>query len=249
MKWLRKLFGLSDPPYQCTHDVFLSWERENKKARPLGYFLYETLPGALGSLWRENVYWPVNNFYHGIRIRLFRKYYLVDTGLSKYRYYDKDELMLHANFSLLRAYVEIELAWMEYLNRGENYPKKWFREWRFREPEMGANYLLYWMNYKNSEEDCDYGMVDKEIKYYTELYALYDWWVNIRPKRVDPYDAEIFSVCGSNIMSDKWKQENPELCERHNMTCKDAWEIEEAYDKEDQDMLHRLIDVRRGLWT
>jgi hypothetical protein len=56
-----------------------------------------------------------------------------------------------------------------------------------------------------------------------EQLFLYNWWTVTRPARPDPY--------GNLVEAGKYG------------------EIEEAYEQEDEDMLHRLITIRRSLWT
>ena len=70
---------------------------------------------------RTNLYYPVKRFFRDIKCWfLYRfhpkhRYNLVDTGLPP-GYYDKDYLMLHACFHLLKTFVEGELGGIEKLD-------------------------------------------------------------------------------------------------------------------------------------
>ena len=45
------------------------------------------------------------------------------------------------------------------------------------------------------------------------------------------------------------KQETPEQAEESQVTLKKVREIEARYEQEDEDMLIRIIKVRKSLWT
>ena len=66
-----------------------------------------------------------------------------------------------------------------------------------------------------------------------EIQELYDWWVNKRSNRGDSY----------NFVDDNLSYE--EYIEK----CRIAVKTELEYQEEDQQMLHKLIDVRLSLWT
>lgn len=63
-----------------------------------------------------------------------------------------------------------------------------------------------------------------------EMLALYDWWVNIRPNRVNPY---------THLIEEKVEIEDMETAEN----------IFETYEKEDQDMFLRLAKIRPHLFS
>ena len=87
-----------------------------------------------------------------------------------------------------------------------------------------------------------------------EQYELYNWWMNIRPNRPDPYVSSGWSELldarrcrGIRTFSDHLltiEEKNYE-----SMTHQKLKELEEQYEQEDNDMLTKLISIRRTLWT
>lgn len=76
-----------------------------------------------------------------------------------------------------------------------------------------------------------------------EACELYRWWTIERPQRPEPFDA-----VGEPEGDPEWERKFGERAFSDRQYHK-VHEIEEAYQQEDQDMLHRLINIRRGLWT
>jgi hypothetical protein len=111
-----------------------------------------------------------------IKHRTIDRYHVVGTGLPP-GYYDKDTQMLHACFSLLVDFVEVECGGVASLKRQA--------KWGGRHGEMA-----------------------------TECLALYWWWTEIRPRRGEEY-----------------------------------FDMEDVYDAKDDEMLARLVKIRRWLWT
>lgn len=94
-----------------------------------------------------------------------------------------------------------------------------------------------------------------------EIRELYDWWTVTRPARPDPYEAS-----GWSALCDERRQrriaegkrdsfmaglndKTPAEKKASNKALKLLHKIEAAYEKEDEDMMIRLIKVRHGLWT
>lgn len=213
IKILRNLFNIKIPLAltEAEWDLFYSDLRKNNF---IGYFLTETIP----DFWYDIIS-PISNLYYKIRCRI-RKYYLIDTKLNRYQYYDIDTRMLWANFSLLTEFVDIELSNMYSISYDKTY--------------TGSKGLAYCMeivdNWDLGEHtrtlfDEDY--VNKEKVLYKEILDLYIWWNHTRPIRIDPYDQHDGTI------------ENTKKC----------FNIEKEYNAEDQDMLIRLIKIRERLWT
>ena len=145
----------------------------------------------------------------------------------------------------------------------------WFASEK-RHPEAGLAHLEWEMAltiddswYGGDEESIaaakekgEYGGPTHQAKAAKEQFELYNWWKNIRPNRPDPMDAsgytayfdrlrkdgndDFFSFLNTKSEEDRIEQQNcSELCSQ----------IEEAYEREDEEMLIRLIKIRRSLWT
>lgn len=150
--------------------------------------------------------------------------------LEKGSWYDADERMFHACFQLLVDYVEFELA-------GENY--EWYDRHlkhrstgRFgqmlRNPDAGLDFLNQLVGDENPLR-----MVKVSTDRYSEIRYLYVWYTQIRPKRGNLWDRTIKSRLVQNII---------DLRET-------AQSLDTFYEREDQDKLKHLIDLRSSLWT
>lgn len=173
------------------------------------------------------------------------RYNLVHTGL-KPGYYDKDWLMFNACFNLLKDYVEGEMSWMALICSDDERAKIpwWMSMNRYHKKHckrLALGYLTYWE--KVSEEEADrVWCMTPEALYDTrredkEILDLYLWWIETRPNRPDPYDGCYESKPGYV------KAIVP------NEKLEEAFNQEMAYDKEDDEMLVRLVNIRRRLWT
>lgn len=195
-----------------------------------------------------------------IEVRTIEKYHVVHLG-TKPGFSDAREMLLLANFAVLVHFVEIELANMEKYSR--KYSKKSYRGISNR--ELGLSYLSFWSNLgPQIHEDKDLNSHTRE--YARETMKLYIWWKDERPNRVDPYDVEYakfaeaieaegrelfkfipcdddpkFSTIGDDLTEEERTKKN-ELREGSR-------KIEEQWDREDQEMLHRLIDIRFDMWS
>jgi hypothetical protein len=210
----------------------------------------------LRSLYRDSIFYKIERW---IAYRLYDVYHKVDTGLPP-GYYDSSHILLHAAFAILVDFVENDCgSWGRHDNP------------HLSPRERGLDYLAFSINLPQEFYETDKGRVDineSQRKYATEVRELYLWWKDIRPNRIDGYDFYLkdfyndiesegretmkFVKCdepGSehlSVMTD-------DLTEEERNTRSELWkkcrELEESYHKEDQAMLHRLIDVRDNLWT
>lgn len=109
---------------------------------------------------------------------------------------------------------------------------------------------------QEAKEQGRYGMPTGQAKDAQEQYELYNWWKNIRPNRPDPYDISgyndyfkrIEEKNGGDILACLDVQSPEDMTESRKCSAS-CHEIEEAYEKEDEEMLIRLVKIRRSLWT
>jgi hypothetical protein len=123
----------------------------------------------------------------------------------------------------------------------------------FRDPEAGLAHLVWEMTLDNPELS-EFDRCDSQAEYAREKLALYNWWKITRPARPDPMDTSGWSDCcnkrrdvGFHLFDNE--NESPELKAEVDIALKELRRIEEEYDTEDENMLIRLIKIRRGLWT
>ena len=145
----------------------------------------------------------------------------------------------------------------------------WFASEK-RHPEAGLAHLEWEMSlirddswYGENEEAIaeakekgEYGTLTGQALAAKEQYELYNWWKNIRPNRPDPHDASGYSVYFAKLEAKHdgdflagLDDQDSELAEEGRKCSLSCHEIEEAYEKEDEEMLIRLIKIRRSLWT
>lgn len=159
------------------------------------------------------------------------------------------------------------------------YESNWWTNWMFekRHPEAGLKHLEWEMNLKNDDsyfghhkesiEEAKakgiYGEMTHQAKAAKEQFDLYNWWKNERPKRLDPYDESGWNAYWQKkeaLAKEKNAEfdeldileeaaNSDELKEERQLTFRKIHEIEEAYEKEDEEMMIRLIKLRRSLWT
>jgi len=235
------------PPFAMAWNGWTKREERLKRCFPIRWFIWETVP----DLWNYKVRNRIHRARNWIRFRTYDRYHLVDTGLEP-NYYDPDHRMLHANFQILVDYVEIELAAMNLAmgegNMLENMSTGWklnkfrklyrkFRRDSERLPEEGLKHLDWEI------EECALSN-PSQAESAKEKKLLYLWWTVWRNERVDPLttpliwgkDEDItspFSVVTSN---------------KDRSLYKLSTKLEEFYLAEDDEMLARLVKIRRSLW-
>lgn len=171
-------------------------------------------------------------------------------------------------FNELVDYVEIELAWQQILwNKKEakkyNAPfwaTGWFRWRTWRCPEAGLDNLKWQSELVWEADHCQPG--SKNINKPThqaitakEILELYHWWTEIYPNRPDPSDASGWTaICeelrqkGQGVSIFRTTKDK-DLKKRERAALNNLSKIEDAYDKEEDRMLVKLVNIRRSLWT
>lgn len=236
-------------PMALSMEDWNKWKINQKSNNKFRYFLSDILLNKI-----QNILYYPSDLFNSIRIyiknRFITKTHYLKTGLRPGFYHELDERILHGLFNELVEFVEIEQAWIQYISsfipqktKKDNIDDvKQIRKYLFakskikkftRSPELGIKYLNWAMNlvfdetYGVEKEDPEYGQPTEQAIAAKEILELYLWWKK-RDERKNPYGS--------------WGKKDIEA-------IKKSWEIEEQYDKEDEDMLIRLIKVRKNLWT
>ena len=249
--WLRKKFHINKPT-ALPWGEWSKWDEKTKKEHPIGWFITETLPAGIDWVDSHTIdHW--RNLQYYIRNRWHRKTHILPTGLKVGEYYDLDTRILNGLMTSLVNFVEVEKAWMSRWNKDKKYKFK-----NGRCIQAGLDYLTWEMNlindYKSGYDDSmpEYGKPTEQAKCAKEIFEIYNWWKNIRPNRPDPYDVSGWSeICENERKSGKSIFDN-ELTdaerEKSREAIKKSNEIEEQYDAEDNEMIMRLMKIRRYLW-
>lgn len=168
-------------------------------------------------------------------------------------------------FNELVDFVEVEQAWHHVLWDEEARKKHsvpWWRSgwlrWRtWRCPEAGIEHLKWAMTLTNKDfiEEGETPELTYQAKAAKEILELYTWWTVTYRNRPDPYEASGWSaVCEAQREANGGKlsfssPKDPVLKKASDKAHKLLQKIEKAYEKEDEEMMIRLIKVRESLWT
>ena len=236
-----------DKPAGLTMEGWEDWRKEQESKRPIRYYLSDTLLGNL----QDFVSYP-SDLYHSVKNYLTNRFvdktHYLKTGLEPGHYHEVDEKILHGLFTELSEFVEDELSWMNYLSKEKEERGKYKRS-----AEGGIDHLKWAISLKKDEENGyskdmeDYGEPTPQAESSKEILEIYNWWKNIRPYRADAYKvSKWYEICKNKITfyARTTKDQEVVIESLDKLTS-----IEEQYDKEDEDMMIRLIKIRKSLWT
>lgn len=264
--WLRG----SDKPNAATSKEWREWQKNSKKSHPFRYWLAEK--GL--NLVQDTISWPIDRLYdikYYINNRWVTKTHCLTAhprDIEPGTWCDVGNRFLPCLFNELVDFVEIEQAWHYVMFSRDNqvkyktpwWAKGWFRWRTWRCPEAGVAYLK-WASSLSADEswglnpgDEGYGVLTHQARSAREILELYTWWKEVYPNRPDPMDASGWTdycekqreLSEDNIFWDEETDNDREKTQKLLNTCSD---IEERYHKEDEEMLIRLIKIRRSLWT
>jgi hypothetical protein len=180
---------------------------------------------------------------------------------------DVGNRFLPCMFNELVDFVEIEQAWHHCLWSDEaktEFEAPWWRKgwlrWRtWRSPEAGMAYLNWASTLTNAEfldEDKKHlAEPTHQAKAAKEIIELYTWWTVTYRNRPDPYEASGWTAaCEASRIANGGKlswgsDKSPELKKMSDKAHKALRKIEADYEKEDEQMMIRLIKIRQSLWT
>lgn len=263
--WLRGTMK----PGAATSKGWNDWKKEAQSKHPIRYWLAEEGLDYVQDVWcwiperiNDVRYYLNNRFVH-------KTHGMMSRSLKKGQWHEFETRMLHSMFDQLVDFVEVEQAWHHVMwdeeARKKYHTPWWQRRWFFRWfttwrcPDAGVEHLVWASGLKWREDEV--GKDSNNLGQYThqaitaqEVLALYRWWKYERPTRPDPMDASGWSAyCeqrrkNGNDFFD-FEDKTPEEAEQCTTALNKSHEIEAAYDKEDEDMMIRLIKIRQGLWT
>lgn len=241
------------------------WKQNATAAHPIRFWIAEEGLDKVQSFFR----WPFDQLHavkYWINNRFVTKTHTMTSLLKRGQWHELETRMLHCMFDELVNYVEIEQAWSTIVWNKDSrikykapwYASGWFRWRTWRSAEAGLEGLRWAANLVMDEEcfdDPNHPDINKptpQAVVAAEVIELYQWWKQVRPSRRDPYELSGWSAhCnlrgrGSSFawedMSEQEKQKTAAILDVLNT-------IEEQYHEEDEQMMIRLIKIRRGLWT
>ena len=245
------------------------WEAEAKTKHPIRYWIAEEALDAIQNF----IWWPIDKLYdvkYYINNRWISRTHSLTAHPKDIRpgqWCDVGNRFLPCLFNELVDFVEVELAWWHLAWSPEERPKYnmpwwavgWWRVRTWRCPQAGLDNLkwqseLVWKEDEVGDDKEKIGQPTYQAVKAQEILALYKWWTEVYPNRPDPHDAGGWSAyCdmrrerGDHILDLETKSpEEEKMCRE---ALDKTHEIEAAYEKEDEEMMIRLIKVRNSLWT
>ncbi|NDC31041.1 MAG: hypothetical protein EBZ58_08940 [Bacteroidetes bacterium] len=236
-------------PYALEWNKWTEWRDQQKKKRPIRYWLAEKGLSKLQNFFSFplDIYCEVKYY---IRNRWIDKTHYFQTGLEPGHYYEFDHRLLHALFNELVIFVETEYASMAKHN-SINKKKKNYKFKNGRCSEAGLDYLnwesklKYGSDWGITRKDPQYGKLTPQAISAQKIRELYLWWIEIRPNRPEPMKA-------AGLNWDETKEENlfgGKVTRKELSEFKKLEKIEKSYDDEDTKMLLELIKIRKEIWT
>ena len=213
---------------------------------------------------QDFVTWPVRKLYdvkYYINNRWVSKTHALTSNLKVGKWHEFDTRILHCLFDELVNFVEIEqashhIAWDAETRKKHQapwYASGWFKWRTWRCADAGIEHLV-WASSLTSNDWIDEGHADwdkpsQQAIAAQETLALYYWWTQTYPARVDAMAASGWTEhCNANSKKDG-QYHFGSSCAKSQALLKKTHEIEAAYEAEDEEMLIRLIKLRKSLWT
>jgi hypothetical protein len=266
--WIRGTTKLKMGTSEEWHD----WEVRAKADYPVRWWIAEE---GLGHL-QDFVTWPVRKIYD-LKYYINNRWVSHTHALTAHprdikpgEWRDVGNRFLPCLFNELVDFVEVEQAW-HHIAWNDDAKEKfkapfwasgWFRWRTWRCPEAGIASLdwainLVWdKDWGMDETSPDFGKPTQQAIRAKEIKELYIWWTTVYPARPDPHDASGWSEYCDRLREerggDHWigmSSKSPETEKMGKKALKLSQKIEEAYDKEDEAMMIRLIKIRDSLWT
>lgn len=246
--WVQRTFGKFEKPHALEFNSWDSWKEINRqRARFVHWFTEEFLDNL-----QDVIMWPldkIDNVRVYIKNRFFDRLHYLPTRLTPGEYYDFDARLLHGIFEGLVDFVEIEKAHMEWtFNEKVIKPKRYFHHffrWKSkRSAEAGLKYLQWETTLVN-----DNNQPTQQANAAKEIIELYNWWKNVRPSRPDPYEVSGLAAHYAETKQLLSFNYSPEQREKYLKMLQTCNTIEQQYEQEDEEMLIRLIKIRRHLWV
>lgn len=261
--WLRG----TKKPYAETMEGWDEWRKTAQSAHKFRYWLAEEGLDKIQNI----VFWipdQIRSVKYYINNRWVTKTHAMTSTMQRGKWHEFDERMLHCSFDALVDFVEIEQAWFHVVwneDARKKFNSPWYAcgFWKFpvwRSPEAGVASLEWAAKLKLEKYNEDGSVTETDepthqAKIAQETLALYNWWKFERPSRPDPYEVSGYNTyleARREETGGKWSlraDRSPKLKKMGSVALKKIGKIEQQYEKEDDQMLIRLVKLRHGLWT
>ena len=263
--WIRGTPG----PGALTSEGWDAWHTKAQAAHPIRYWIAEE---GLDHLQKFVYYIPdkLNDVRYYINNRWVSNSHALTAhprDIQPGNWSDVGNRFLPCMFNELVDFVEIEQAWHHCIwsdDMKTKYDVPWYRKgwlrWRtWRSAEAGMEYLR-WAETLTNEEFLEEGEKHNaeptyQAKAAKEIIQLYTWWTVTYRNRPDPYEASGWTAaCEASRIANGGRlsfsgDKDPVLKKASDKAHKLLQKIEADYEKEDEEMMIRLIKIRGSLWT
>lgn len=266
--WLRG----TPKPSAATWEDWETWNKNAKESHPVRFWLADDCLDFL----QDFVTYPTRKLYD-LKYYINNRWVTRTHSLTAHpkdikpgNWCDVGNRFLPCLFNELVDFVEVELAWAHIAWNKEDRAKYnapfwatgWFRWRTWRSPQAGLDHLDWQRKLTVGKDygtldvnDPDYNKPTPQAVNAQEIYDLYIWWTQVYHNRPDPWEAS-----GYRAVSDKeneanggkfsftGRQKSP-LRKELDSARKLMDKIEKSYEREDEQMMVRLIKIRGSLWT
>ena len=254
-----------------TSEEWDEWQARAKGYNPVRYWLAEE---GLGKL-QDFVTYPIRKIYD-VKYYINNRYVTRTHALTAHSrdikpgsWSDVGSRFLPCLFNELVDFVEVEQAWSHIAWGSKEDRKKydapfyatgWWRWRTWRCPQAGIDHLDWAMTLTLDKDmgvdpdNSEYGKLTGQALRAKEIKELYTWWTTTYRNRPDPYEASGWSAYCENLRivhGENWIGRHKDTAAKlaSDKAMKLLNKIEKAYEKEDEQMMIRLIKIRDSLWT
>jgi hypothetical protein len=254
-----------------TSEGWGEWETHAKAAYPIRWWLAEEGLDII-----QNIVYFIPDKLHAVKYYINNRYITRTHALTAHprdikpgTWHDLGNRFLPCLFNELQDFVEVELAWWHLAWSGKDERAKynmpwwavgWWRVRTWRCPQAGLDNLewqrqLRWKEDEVGKDSDNLGKLTPQAIKAQEILDLYNWWTKVYRNRPDPHDASGWTeYCEASRLANGGRlsfsiDKTPELAKMCKVALKKLHKIETNYEKEDEQMMIRLIKVRHGLWT
>lgn len=227
----------------------------------------------------QNCTAPARQLRSYVQNRWITQTHVLKTGLKPGQWHEFDQRLLHAAFTDLVRYVEVELAYLHVWCSAEAAQQFgfrtpwWKRKLQLRQDWWKWNWIIHWPAWRSAQAGVAHLRWASSLVYTSEQLGqdqqqllgqptaqaqdaqltlqLYEWWTQHRPNRADV----------TKPVTD-WMQQHPDLCfftlqrpehcaERQQLRdlLAQQAEQEEQQYAEDTQQLIQLVQLRRSIWS
>lgn len=217
-------------PLKLRWPLPITFMLHSSDARVFGYSIYgEDCPKIID--WLHTIFTNISNAKYWVRYRIHpaHQYHLIRTGL-KPGYHCEDNLILYGAMAMLCRYIE---------SMGSEFEIEKFNRDLRNDPDPNA----------------PDGICSRQADRQDEALTIYRWWKYQKPKDEARQEELMHALYTGPI---KFKDSDcgkfreivtEELKGDRKLLRDELWKLDEKIIDDEQSMLHRLIDIRRSLWT